>query len=420
MAAGNSRLGVLGLIGPGLLVAATGVGAGDLATAGFAGSKLGAAVLWAVALGALLKYVLTEGLTRWQLATGETFLEGAILRLGRAAGLMFLCYLLPWSFFVGAALISACGVTAHAILPIFDDVAEGKLLLGAAHSALGLALALTGGYRLVERVMAACIAVMFVAVISTAILMQPDPNLIATGLLIPRIPDLHSGGLTWTVALMGGVGGTLTIICYGYWIRERGRTSSAALGTCRIDLATGYTATALFGMSMVVIASGLKLDGSGASLIIGLADQLAAHIGKVGRWMFLVGAWTAVFSSLLGVWQAVPYVFADFWRLHGMARGRAAGTALSARVDTASRPYRLYLFALASVPMLQVGHPFREVQQYYAVIGAAFIPLLALALLIMNGKRAWVGVHRNRPATALLLCLTLLLSLVAGYLEVWH
>ena len=42
-------------LGPGLLVAATGVGAGDLATAAFTGSHLGPAVLWAVLVGAALK-----------------------------------------------------------------------------------------------------------------------------------------------------------------------------------------------------------------------------------------------------------------------------------------------------------------------------------------------------------------------------
>ena len=47
-------------LGPGLLVAATGVGAGDLATAAFTGSHLGPAVLWAVLVGAALKFLLTE------------------------------------------------------------------------------------------------------------------------------------------------------------------------------------------------------------------------------------------------------------------------------------------------------------------------------------------------------------------------
>jgi len=42
----------LAILGPGILVAATGVGAGDLATGALAGSKLGPAVLWAVVVGA--------------------------------------------------------------------------------------------------------------------------------------------------------------------------------------------------------------------------------------------------------------------------------------------------------------------------------------------------------------------------------
>ncbi|NRB75976.1 MAG: hypothetical protein HRU46_16570, partial [Verrucomicrobiales bacterium] len=42
----------LALLGPGLMLAATGVGAGDLAGAAFAGMNLGVAVLWAVAVGA--------------------------------------------------------------------------------------------------------------------------------------------------------------------------------------------------------------------------------------------------------------------------------------------------------------------------------------------------------------------------------
>ena len=66
-------------------MAATGVGAGDLATASIAGSKLGVAVLWAVVLGAFLKFVLTVGLARWHLVRGETLLLGVVGHLGRPA-----------------------------------------------------------------------------------------------------------------------------------------------------------------------------------------------------------------------------------------------------------------------------------------------------------------------------------------------
>ena len=152
------------MIGPGLLVAATGVGAGDLATAGFTGEMLGVAVLWAVVVGALLKFVLNEGLARWQLVTGQTVLEGAMTRLGPSVTVVFGLYLLPWSFFVGAALISACGVTSAAMLPFADGSVQTRLVLGAVHSAAGVAIALLGGFRLFERLMAACVAVMVVTV----------------------------------------------------------------------------------------------------------------------------------------------------------------------------------------------------------------------------------------------------------------
>ncbi|MEG9226626.1 hypothetical protein [Aeromicrobium sp. Sec7.5] len=46
------------LIGPGLVVAGTGVGAGDLVATLTAGAKFGYALLWAVVLGTLFKIAL--------------------------------------------------------------------------------------------------------------------------------------------------------------------------------------------------------------------------------------------------------------------------------------------------------------------------------------------------------------------------
>ena len=85
----SKKPGLLSIIIPGFLVAATGVGAGDLATASLTGSQLGVAVLWAVVVGGFLKFILTEGLARWQLVTGETFLEGVAHRLGHFIGWFF-------------------------------------------------------------------------------------------------------------------------------------------------------------------------------------------------------------------------------------------------------------------------------------------------------------------------------------------
>jgi Mn2+/Fe2+ NRAMP family transporter len=399
----------LALLGPGLLLAATGVGAGDLATAAFAGGRLGTTVLWAVALGALLKFGLNEGLARWQLASGQSFLEGVATQLGRFWLWLFLPYLLLWSYFVGAALISACGVAAQALLPLGDDAAHGKRIWGVLHALAGLALVWIGGFRLFERVMRACIALMFVVVLVTAARLWPGSDIVVQGLL-PRLADTRDG-LSWTLALIGGVGGTLTVLCYGYWMRAAGREHADALRVTRIDLAVGYAMTALFGMAMVVIGSRVPVTGSGATLIVDLGRELAAALGPGARLLFLVGAWGALFSSLLGVWQAVPYLFADICRVLGWLR------AAPAELDR-SRAYRGYLVAIALVPMLGLPFSFQQMQKLYAMIGAAFIPVLALALLIMNGRRVWVGVQRNGIGAIALLVGALVFFIVLAVLGI--
>ena len=64
----------LKLIGPGLVVAATGVGAGDMVSSLTAGTEFGTILIWAVILSAVLKFALTEGLGRWYMATRTTIL----------------------------------------------------------------------------------------------------------------------------------------------------------------------------------------------------------------------------------------------------------------------------------------------------------------------------------------------------------
>jgi Mn2+/Fe2+ NRAMP family transporter len=425
MAESKTRRGLLGIIGPGLLVAATGVGAGDLATGALTGTKLGVAVLWAVLVGALVKFVLNEGLARWQLATGQTVLEGAVLRPGRTVSLIvrsvFLVYLLAWSYFVASALMSACGVAAHAMKPLLGSASDDKVFYGMAHSALGVVLVLGGGYKLVEKIMSLCIAVMFVTVVVTAVMVGPDWSQAASGLVLPHIPRFTQGGLVWTVALTGGVGGTLTVLCYGYWIREKGRTGPEALKTCRIDLGVAYAFTAIFGIAMVIIGSTISVEGKGAGLIVALADKLlASPLGAGGRWVFLIGAWCALFSSLLGVWQAVPYIFADFCNL---VRRRKPTQELGPevhQVDTRQRAYRAYLISIAVVPMIGLFFSFTQVQKVYAVFGAMFMPLLAMALLLLNNRSQWVTAKmQNRRITNIFLVVTVLLFLIAALFLVW-
>ncbi|MCB1019914.1 MAG: Nramp family divalent metal transporter, partial [Acidobacteria bacterium] len=233
-----------------MLLAATGVGAGDLLTSTLAGSEAGLGVLWCVAVGALLKWALTEGLARWQLSTGTTLLEGWTWKLGGWIRWVFLAYILMFTVIVGRALTSACGVAGTGFFPI-GEPSQSVFVWGVIHSLVGMALVLFGSFALFEVLMSVLIGLMFVTVLLTAIVIQPDWAAEAAG-FVPSIPEQ---GSHWVLAVLGGVGGTVTLLSYGYWIREQGRRGRGMLPVCRLDLAVGNGMTALFGVAVIIIGS---------------------------------------------------------------------------------------------------------------------------------------------------------------------
>ena len=398
------------IVAPGILLAATGVGAGDLLSAGLAGSHVGLALLWAALGGAFLKWILSEGLARWQLATGTTLLEGWAWRLGHWIRWVFFAYLLLFSLVVGGALMTACGVAGAGILPL-GSPETSKIVWGLIHSAVGLALVRFGSFALFEKLMAVLIGVMFVTVLSTAALIAPDWGSVLRG-LIPSIPP---GAVGWLLAVLGGVGGTVTLLSYGYWIREQGRQGFDDVRVCRLDLALGNGVTGLFGVAVIIIGSRIKLEGQGAMVALQMADQLAAAIGPAGKWIFLAGFWGAVFSSLLGVWQSIPYMFADFLELQHARPGQRTADL------RATKAYRGYLLFIATVPALFLWTTVRQIQLAYGIIGALFLPLVGLTLLILNNRTDWVGAKfRSGPIINAVLAAALLFFGYLGAGEVWN
>jgi len=390
-------------LGPGILLAATTVGAGDLLTASLAGSEAGLVVLWAVPGGVILKWTLSEGLARWQMATGETLLEGWVLRLGRWIQWFFLVYLLLFSMVTGGALVTACGVAGTGFYQI-GDPNTSKIVWGVIHSLAGLALVRLGSFRLFEILMSGCVAIMSASVVLTAVLLRPDWGAIARGI----VPSIPASGPAWLLAVLGGIGGTMTLLSYSYWIREEGRSGRQGLKACRIDLALSYVMTGLFGMSVVIIGSRIHLRGEGVDLALVLADQLAGALGPIGKWIFLAGFWGTVFSSVLGCWQSLPHLFVDFL---GLARGRRVADPRS------TRAYQIYLLGIATLPLLLLWTtPVRQIQLVFGILGALFLPLLCFTLLLMNNRPAWVGREfRNGLVSNAILTAALLFFAYLGF-----
>ena len=104
-----------------------------------------------------------------------------------------------------------------------------------------------------------------------------------------------------------------------------------------------------------------------------IANLYENNFGEAGKYIFLIGFWSGVFSSLLGVWQSVPYIFADLmFSKFGF--------------QNKTKMYNLFAVYLAVVPIVSLWIDFESIQLAYAIIGALFMPFLAITLFLMTGN----------------------------------
>jgi Mn2+/Fe2+ NRAMP family transporter len=188
----------------------------------------------------------------------------------------------------------------------------------------------------------------------------------------------------------------------------------------RGDVAVAYLFTAMFGMSIMVIANqaffvaGVSITD--AQAVPKMAEVLGDLLGPFGVYAYALGFWAAVFASLLGVWQSVPYLYADFY---GISKGLSVDERREVTKVT-STPYRLALvfIALIPIPFAFTGRPLLVIV-IYTIVGSLFVPFLAATLLYLNNKVAWTAaVPRNHWTTNVLLLAILALFAILGAQEI--
>ncbi|AVZ75035.1 iron transporter [Streptomyces lunaelactis] len=379
-------------IGPGIVVAATGVGAGDLVATLIAGSNFGYTLLWAAVIGCLVKISLAEAAGRWHLSTGRTLFDGWT-DLGRWTTWFFVVYVVVWGFVYGAAAMSSSGLPLQALFPDVMGLKWWAMLTGV----VGLVFVWFNKYEVFEKVMTVLVGVMFVVTVYLAIRVTPNLGDAFAGLL-PVLPDEKDSILN-TLGLIGGVGGTITLAAYGYWVNAKGWTNSGWMKVMRLDNRVAYVTTGIFVVAMLFVGAEM-LHSSGVAIasgdkgLIQLSDILADRYGSATAKLFLIGFFATSFTSLIGVWHGVSLMFADFVERYRKDRAGASETELSGEAVAAGRreksvPFRAYLLWLTFPPMILLfqEQPFRLVI-IYGVLGAAFMPFLALTLVwLLNSSR---------------------------------
>lgn len=408
----SSLKGKISFIGPGIIVAATGVGAGDLIMASIAGVNYGLMLLWAVCVGAIIKFILSEGIGRLYLATDKTFLQ-SWHSLGWFATSYFGGYAILFGIIYGAAAPAVCGMVLAAMFP------GTPVWLGAIISSVaGFILVWFGRYNLLERIMMVFVGMMFITVVGSAIIILASSNDV-TYQVIPSVPQ---GSFTTILGLIGGVGGSITLACYGYWLQAKGWKGKSWISTMKVDNSVAYTVTGIFAVAIMIIAAEL-LFGTGTTIngnegLLGLADAYGDRFGNVARWVLLLGFYGAVFTSVLGPWHGISYLFADFVRI--VRNGGKKKNELNQPISEKDPAYRAYLAWMTFPPMLLLlfNEPVAVVF-IYGILGAIFMPTLSLGLLYLLNSKQIDPVYRNKKANNLFLVLIILLFVYLGGSELF-
>jgi manganese transport protein len=261
------------------------IGPGTVTTAASAGAAHGYALLWALVFSTLATATLQEASARVTVVSGRNLAEAVRDRFrGGAAGLLAVLLVL------GAVVL---GNAAYEAGNILGAAAGAELGAGippwVATIAIGAVAAVVlwaGTPRTVAKIIGATVAVMGLAFLITAVLLQPSAGDLLRGALRPAVPA--GAGL-----LVLGLVGT-TVVPYNLFLG-----SGIAYGQTVREIRFGLIVAVVLGgiISMGILVVGASVVG--AFSYPALADTLSGRLGGWAGPMFAWGLFAAGFSSAI-------------------------------------------------------------------------------------------------------------------------
>ncbi|MBN1421703.1 MAG: Nramp family divalent metal transporter [Planctomycetes bacterium] len=367
-------LAILALVGPSFVWCAEYIGSGEVILATRTGALLGPAILWAIVLAILLKYVIGLSGARWTAITGEGMVDLFARIPGPRNWLVWL--VLGVQFLAGivsiGALANAATTFFNALFPL--PFAHGHLVWMAVVLVTGAGVAWSGRFSVLKAAMSGLVAVIVIGAFYVAFRTLPPLRDLASGFLglspieIPgwafekleafnQLPttDKALSLTSWgeLIPLTGwAAGGFASQVWYSYWVLGAGYGMAAGRsfgvpadterlarltpeeggrirGWCRMVTADASVAL-LIG---VVVTTGFALAGAGAlrqalegaspevfgEMLIkptsALAKMVPSQWGVVGRKIFLAAGCAAMISTQIGQLSGWPRLLADCVRI---------------------------------------------------------------------------------------------------------
>jgi manganese transport protein len=385
-------------IGPGMVLAASIVGSGELIATTTLGAQVGFAALWIILVSCAIKPVVQAELGRYTIATGHTGLEG----FNRVPGprLRVSWVVIAWAVTVTLTLLQVGGMyggvsqVLHLLVPAVPVNAWVAVCV-----AITIALLLGGGYNRIERLAFIKVGLFTMLTIFAAAVLLRQPDAItgrdfADGLSF----HLPAAGLATAIAVFGitGVGAT-ELVMYPYWCVEKGyarfvgpRDESAAwlarargwIRVMHLDILSSlviYTmATVAFYLLGAAVLHRLGIVPAERDTVKVLSQIYTQTLGEWALWLFYLGAVVTLYGTVFASSAAHARLFADAVRIAGGYRRDDGESRLRWRnrfvIILCIVPAFFYWFIESPVRMVVMG----------GVAQALMLPIIGLSAIYLR------------------------------------
>jgi manganese transport protein len=415
-------LAILRRIGPGMILAASIVGSGELIATTTLGAEVGYACLWVIVLSCFIKPAIQAEIGRYSVATGETGLAGFNHIPGPRLGVNWVVYgwmaMIAMTRFQIGAMFGGVALVLNQLMPgIPVSFWVASLLV------LTLLLLLGGGYERIEHLATIKVGLFTVLTLMCAVLLTRRPDDFSWTEVIQGFRlDLPPGGFTSAVAVFGITGvGASELFMYPYWCVEKGYARFAgkrepsqawrqrAMGWIKVmhvDILASMFIYTVATVAFYLLGAGIlhkRGQVPAAHNLIQVLSQM--YTETLGAWalpVFYVGAIATLYGTIFAATAAESRVAADLCRLLGKFQTDDYQTRLKYRRAfvwiLTTIPAGLYLMVQSPVTMVKAG----------GVAQALMLPVIAIAALYLRYRKLPIEVIPNRWITVALwiACLT--------------
>ena len=421
--------GILGFLGPGLILASSIVGSGELIATTVLGAENGYVLLWLIILSCLVKTVVQNELGRYAIATGRTTLEafndvpGPRFRVSWLAWMW--CGMVTFTLFQVGAMLGGIAEILNRAIPGVPITAFVWTL-----AALSVLLLIAGKYVVVEKIAMGLVVSFTALTVSCCFLLFKLPQYFDWSAVMQGLTfQPPEGGMATAVAAFGitGVGAT-ELVMYPYWCIEKGYAQYAgkrddsptwtkrALGWVRVmgfDVIFSmviYTfATVAFYFLGAGVLKGMGLIPEGSEMVQVLSTIYTETLGGWSLGLFMVGAFAVLYSTVFASTAAHCRVWADFVGMLGVYDKSDYRKRLKA--------IRVFVVLLMTVPCLYfmwIREPVLMVK-IGGIAQAIMLPVIGGFTIYLRYKRMPASILPKAWITLMLWVSAALMALLMGY-----